>query len=193
MRAAVELSGSAAPSKRAKAPASSGRYGVLNGPEEHRGRGAKAVVAVDVVVDQVAGEDQGLEHSSPVLVQSQDRPVLVAHDPEPFYQGLHFQQAVRDSGAPGVPDQAVQSVHVEGTEEDVPEEMLGRRQAVWRLVPARDEPEDVVWFEIPFAAQDFRHVGVFDPASAKFFQGGHAGEVDPLYRGRVGIAARIQQ
>src|SRR5215211_9361064 len=35
-------------------------YGVLDGPEEHHGRDTQGVIAVDVVVHQVAGEDDGL-------------------------------------------------------------------------------------------------------------------------------------
>src|SRR5215211_8273474 len=97
-----------------------GPYGILNGPEEHHGRDAQGVVAVDVVVNQVSGEDDGLQHACPFFVQREYRLVLLAHDPEALYEGLHLDQAIGDPGPPGVADQAVQAVHVQGAEQDVP-------------------------------------------------------------------------
>ena len=143
----MELSGSAESSSRTEGPRvvplgelveghATGPDGILDGPEKHRRRDAQGVVAVDVVVDEVAGEDQGLQHTGPVLVQRQYRPVLLADDPEVFDQGLYLEKAVRDPRAPGVTDEAVQSVHVQRTEEYVPEQVLCGRQAVRRLVAA---------------------------------------------------------
>ena len=48
-------------------------------------------------------------------------------------------------------------------------------------------------FEVPLAAQDLRHLGVFDPAPAQLLEGGRAGEVDALDGSGVGVAARVEQ
>src|ERR671921_461228 len=150
-------------------------------------------MTVDVVVDQVAGEDQGLQHAGPVFVKHKYGPVLLADDPHPLYEGLYFDQTVRDPRAPGVTDHPVEAFDVQGAEEYVPEEVFRGRQAVRRLVPAGDEPEDVVGFEVPFAAQDLGHSGVFDPTPAEFLERGRAGEVDPFDGRGVGVPAGVQK
>src|SRR5215203_5770518 len=98
----------------------SGPYGILDGPEEHHGRDTQGVVAVDVVVHQVAGEDDGLQRARPFFVQRQYSLVLLAHDPKALYERLYLDKAVGYPGSPGVAYQSVEGIHVQRAEQDVP-------------------------------------------------------------------------
>ena len=82
-------------------------------------------------------------------------------------QGLDPDHAVGHLGSSGVAHEAVEGVHVQRAEEDVPQEVLGGGEVARRVLVAGDEPEDVVGFEVPLAEQHLRHLGVLDPAAAQ--------------------------
>ena len=94
-------------------------------------------------------------------------PVLLADDPEALDQGLDLDGAVGYLAPLASRTSLSKGVHVQGAEEDVPEQVLGRGEAVAADRAARDEPVDVVGLDVPLAPQDLRHLGVLDPAPAQ--------------------------
>src|SRR5215210_2072321 len=107
-----------------------GQHGVLDRAQEHDGRDAQGVVAVDVVVHHVAGEDEGLQVADPRLVDREDGPVVLPDDAQGADQSLDVHRAVGDFGPARVAHQGVERGDVQGAREQVPGEVLRRRQVV---------------------------------------------------------------
>jgi hypothetical protein len=108
-----------------------------------------------------------LQGAHSFFVDRKDSPVFVADDAQVLDQGLHPDQAVGHFGPFGVAHEAVEGVHVQGAEENVPQEVLGGGEAARRGLAPGDEPEDVVGFEVPLGEQHLRHLRVLDPAPAQ--------------------------
>src|ERR687889_1683359 len=71
--------------------------------------------------------------------------------------------------------------------------MFRGRQAVRRFIPARDQPEDVVGFEVPLCPQDLRYLGVIDPAPAQLLEGWRARNLYPFDGSGVRVSAHVKQ